>query len=338
MRILTYLHDGNEKLAISVNNKIYDLEQVDKSRKEVKVIYPPIFFNEPISKMSVLDIINMGTKGLDILRRIENYIIWLNKSGDSLLLRNAFLEEEEIKWLPPISNSPMVFGIGGNSPLFFRDKDYQIPAYPRGFIRPVNKHSIIGHRNHVVIPENYSTIRASAELGVIIGKPGKNISPKNAMDYVWGYTLVNDMCSDSWKAIALGDIDEEEMHKDLTIFTQRAATSYYSRSTDGFAAIGPYAVTKDEIPNPYDLMVWNNLSGKIRERGLTQAMVNGVERTISFLSNIFTIQPGMIFHMGTMGIDGYTIESDMKLSQNDYFEIEYENIGSLRTYVNDLRP
>jgi 2-keto-4-pentenoate hydratase/2-oxohepta-3-ene-1,7-dioic acid hydratase in catechol pathway len=67
-------------------------------------------------------------------------------------------------------------------------------------------------------------------------------------------------------------------------------------------------------------------------------MVNGIDRTVSFLSRIFTLQPGMIFHMGTMGIDGYTIEADMRLGCNDYFEIEYEGIGVLRNYINDLRP
>ena len=79
------------------------------------------------------------------------------------------------------------------------------------------------------------------------------------MDYVWGYTLVNDMCSDSWKTVALRGEDESRMHEDITIFTQRAATSYYSRSTDSFAAIGPWIVTKEDVPDPYNLMVWNRL-------------------------------------------------------------------------------
>ena len=157
------------------------------------------------------------------------------------------------------------------------------------------------------------------------------------MDYVYGYTLVNDMCSDSWKVVAFQGEDESMMLKDLTIFTQRAATSYYSRATDSFATIGPYIVTKDEVPDPYNLMVYNRLSGVVRERAYTQAMVNSIERTVSFLSRIFTLEPGMIFHMGTMGIDGYTIEKDMLLGEDDYFEIEYENIGSLRTYVDDGR-
>lgn len=338
MKILTYREKDQDRLALSVDGRVFDLEAVCVSVKEVKVITRPRFFDRSVAGMSLIDLMEMGERGLSELRRVEDYIRWLIRSGDPLLLRNAERDGEAIHWQPPIPRPPVVYGIGGNSPLFFRDKDYQIPAYPRGFIRPINSHALVGHRARVTIPAHYSTMRASAEMGVVIGKTGRNVSPGEAMDYVYGYTLVNDMCSDSWKVVALGDLDEGMMHKDLTIFTQRAATSYYSRSTDGFAAIGPYVITKDEVPDPYNLMVWNRLSGVQRERGYTQAMVNGIERTVSFLSRIFMLRPGMIFHMGTMGIDGYTVEADMYLGPDDYFEIEYEGVGALRTFIDDLRP
>ena len=337
MRVLTYKENRREKLAIVVGNIVYDILSVMESVHELKAISKPKFFSQDISTMSMVDLINLGNEGLRILKEMATYIRWHSEHGDRLLLRKAVRKEEEIEWLPPITKPPVVFGIGGNSPLFFRDKNFQIPAYPRGFIRPINTHSLIGHRSRVTIPASYETMRASAELGVVIGKSGRNIAEESAMEYVYGYTLVNDMCSDSWKVVALQGEDERRMHEDITVFTQRAATSYYSRSTDSFAAIGPYIVTKDEVPDPYNLMVWNRLSGVLRERGYTQAMVNSIERTVSFLSRIFTLQPGMIFHMGTMGIDGYTVEKDMLFEEDDYYEIEYEHIGKLRSYINDLR-
>lgn len=337
MKILTYRDNGIDRLGLFVDGCPYDLTEVCASVNEIKALTKPRFFERPVEGMSMIEMLEMGDEGLNKLREIENYIRWQTQSGDPLLLRKSIRKQDAIEWLPPVPVPPVVFGIGGNSPLFFRDKEYQIPAYPRGFMRPSNRHALIGHRGRVTIPANYNTMRASAELGVVIGKRGRNVSPVDAMDYVYGYTLVNDMCSDSWKVKALNGRDEGLMHKDLTIFTQRAATSYYSRSTDSFAAIGPYIVTKDEVPDPYNLLVWNRLSGVQRERGYTQAMVNSIERTVSFLSRIFTLQPGMIFHMGTMGIDGYTVEEDMLLDEEDYFEIECERIGVLRNYLNDLR-
>lgn len=337
MRLLTFRERGQARLGMMVDKIIYDLEAVSASTKEVKVVSRPRFFGRPIAGMTMIELMQMGAAGLDVLRSIETYIRWLTATGDPYLLRHAQRHEGSIEWLSPVPTPPVVFGIGGNSPLFFRDKAYQIPGYPRGFMRPTNAHALVGHRARVSIPAHYSTMRASAEMGVVIGKPGRDVPPSEAMDYVYGYTLVNDMCSDSWKVVALGDKDESLMHKDITIFTQRASTSYYSRSTDSFAAIGPYIVTKDEVPDPYNLLVWNRLSGVQRERSYTQAMVNSIERTVSFLSRIFALRPGMIFHMGTMGIDGYTIEADTLLGPDDYFEIEYEGIGCLRNYVADLR-
>lgn len=337
MRILTYKLNGEIKLGLSIDDNLYDLAAVSASVTEWKSFTKPVFFSSNVSKMDMLELIQMEEDGLKALNEIHTYVRWQKAGGDPLLLRNAILKEDEIEWLPPIVLPPVVYGIGGNSPLFYRDKNFQIPAYPRGFMRPTNAHALVGHNATVNIPPHYSTMRASAEMGVVIGKSGRNIPEAEAMSYVYGYTLVNDMCSDSWKVVALQGADESLMHEDLTVFTQRAATSYYSRSTDTFASIGPYIVTKDEVADPYNLMVWNRLNGITRERGYTQAMVNSIERTISFLSRVFTLQPGMIFHMGTMGIDGYTLEADMPLKKGDYFEIEYEHIGLLRNYVNDLR-
>ncbi len=337
MKILTYNENGVQRLGLSVDGQVYDLQATCASVKEWKAFTKPKVFENDGAKMSMLDLIAMGHEGMALLLDLEVFIRWQQHHGDPFLLRNACRDEETIEWLPPIPKPPLVYGIGGNSPLFFRDKNYQIPAYPRGFMRPTNHHALKGHRNTVTIPSNYMTMRASAEMGVVIGKAGRNVPESEAMSHVFGYTLVNDMCSDSWKVVALQGADESMMHQDLTVFTQRAATSYYSRSTDSFAAIGPYIVTMDEVPDPYNLIVWNRLNGVTRERGYTQAMVNSIERTVSFLSRIFTLEQGMIFHMGTMGIDGYTIEADMQLKEGDYFEIEYEHIGVLRSYVEDLR-
>lgn len=337
MRILTHLEADREKLALSVDGEIYDLAAVCRSLKEVKAITKPrLFGGDEADGLAMTDLMARGEEGLARLAEVERYIRW-QAAADPWVLRTARRDEAAITWLPPVTRPPAVYGIGGNSPLFFRDKGFQIPAYPRGFLRPTNHHALIGHRARVTLPAQYATMRSSAELAVVIGATGRNVPESEAMGYVWGYTLVNDMCSDSWKTVALRGEDESRMHEDITIFTQRASTSYYSRSTDSFAAIGPWIVTKEEVPDPYNLMVWNRLSGVERERAYTQAMVNGVERTVAFLSRIFTLRPGMIFHLGTMGIDGYTVEADMFFDADDYFEIEYEGIGALRNYITDMR-
>ena len=338
MKLVNFSIDGKTRAGVSVDGVVYDIENILATVRELKLFSKPKLLDGFERPICVASIVAAGDEGIEALRRVEDHIRWVRDSGDPSVLRNAKVDEAKMRWLPPIEGPELFYGIGGNSPLFFRDKGFQIPAYPRGFQRPASKHSLIGHNGRVDIPASYSTMRASAEMGVVIGKPGKYIPASKAMEHVFGYTLVNDMCSDSWKVIALDGKDERLMHEDITVFTARASTSYYSRATDTFAAVGPWIVTKDEVPDPYNLMVYNYLSGVMRERSYTQAMVNGIEQTIAYMSRMFTLKPGMIIHMGTMGIDGYTIEPDMLLGPDDYFEIEYEKVGKLRCYVNDQRP
>ncbi len=337
MKILTYSVSDKPELGIYVEDKIYSIEKICQSIVELKTFTKPKFFNTLDKDIQAIDVVRLGDRAFKELWGVEKYIKWQNSSGDPYILRNAVVDEAEIRWLPPIINPPLIFGVTGNSPLFFRDKDFQIPAYPRGFLRPNNSHALIGHLDKVIIPAHYETMRTAAELGVVIGKEGRYIKPEDAMEYVFGYTLVNDMCSDSWKTVALGDRQEKEMHEDLAVFTARATTSFYSRSTDTFGSVGPYIVTKDEVPDPYNLLIYSYMSGSQRDRSYTQSMTNGIEQTLAFLSQIFTLQPGMIIHMGTMGIDGFTVEKDTLLGPDDYFEIEYEGIGKLRNYICDMR-
>lgn len=340
MKIFNYAYKNKSlepRVGIILEDKLFDIKKSLDSVNELKMFTQPRFTILKRDNLKMLDLIEHESTVLSELKLLKNYILTQLTKGDPFLLRNAIINELKIDWLPPIIDPPLLYGIGGNSPLFFRDKEYQIPSYPRGFIRPTNKYSIIGHKGTVNIPSFYKTMRTSAELGVIIGKKGKNIDPKKALDHVFGYTLVNDMCSDDLKTIAFKKDKKFNRTSDLTSFIAVASISYLSRSTDSFIGIGPYIITKDKVPDPYNLMVYNRLSGHLRERSYTQAMINGIEQTISFFSNRFELLPGMIFHMGTMGIDGYTVEEDMKLNDEDYFEIEYENIGKLIVNINDKR-
>lgn len=328
MKFFKYKKKNKTNIGICINGDHYDLNKIFSYYTKFNFKKKNISFDELLVNKDKIFI------------KLEKLINLINKNfnhQNKNKLDKFKLNVNEILWLPPISKPDFYYGIGGNSPFFYRDKNFQIPAYPRGFCRPTNSNALIGHLDTVTIPKQYNTIRSATELGVIIGKEGKNISENKAMKHVFGYTIVNDMCSDSWKKTAFAGKSEDTMLDDLTIFTRRAATSYYSRSTDSFSASGPYIVTKDEIPDPYNLLVWCKLNGKIKERSYSQCMVNSIERVISFLSSFFKLKPGMIIHMGTMGIDGHTISEDMVLKKNDYLECEIEKIGTLKNFVKDLR-
>jgi 2-keto-4-pentenoate hydratase/2-oxohepta-3-ene-1,7-dioic acid hydratase in catechol pathway len=335
VRLASYIAKGKESVGLVIENTLYDINEVQKALNEFIVFSEPRFLRVDTASLHMEALLALGDEGIDGCRRMHDFLLRFREDGDQCQLRHAALNCSEVRWLPPVPRPPFMYGVAGNSPFYFRDKDFQIPAYPQGFLRPCT--SLIGHNEPVTIPPFYRTFRAAAELGVVIGKGGRNISPKKAMEHVLGYTIVNDMASDTWKDFHMKDKDDELIDTDLTVFTARQATSLYSRSTDNFGPVGPSITTKDEVGDPYNLLIYNRLSGILRERSYTNAMVNGIEQTIHFLSQMFTLLPGSIIHMGTMSFDGYTVEEDMLLTHEDYMEIEIEKVGVLRNPVNDLR-
>jgi 2-keto-4-pentenoate hydratase/2-oxohepta-3-ene-1,7-dioic acid hydratase in catechol pathway len=254
---------------------------------------------------------------------------WLEKNF-SLLPEKASFDAATAVLCPPIPDAPMICGLVGNCAQFWRDRGENIATYPIGFIRPST--SLSGHNQVVTVSPFCSSFRFAVELGVIFGKDCKDASPENAMDYVSGYTCVNDMISDSWK-----DLVMERSGSKNPSFYEYLATSYYGRGTDGFAPCGPYFVSKDEIEDHYNLQAFTRLNGKLVDRSYSNALIVGIEQAISQLSSYAMIPAGSILHMGTMGTDGFTIGADQYLTRDDFLEIEIEKIGKLRTYINDQR-
>jgi 2-keto-4-pentenoate hydratase/2-oxohepta-3-ene-1,7-dioic acid hydratase in catechol pathway len=245
-------------------------------------------------------------------------------------LPGKFLVDPKARYLPPILTPPLIFGLAGNCPTTWRNKEELIPNYPVGYVRPCS--SLSSHNERIIIKPSITSFRCAVELGVVIGQRAKNVPISSAMDYVYAYTVVNDMISNHWKDFAS---QMNPIHNPS--FYEMLVTSYYGRGSDGFCPIGPSLVSKDRISNPYNLLMWTKISGKTRDRTHTNAMIVGIEKTISYLSSILPLEPGSIVHMGTMGIDGVTIPLESKLGTQDYVELKIEKIGELRTYFDDRR-
>jgi 2-keto-4-pentenoate hydratase/2-oxohepta-3-ene-1,7-dioic acid hydratase in catechol pathway len=213
----------------------------------------------------------------------------------------------------------------------------------------------------VTIPPFYREFRCASELGVVIAPGGRNIPRERAMDHVVGYTCVNDMVSNHWK-----DIYTQNARSDPA-FIDLCTSSFYGRATDGFAPVGPYITTADEVGDPYGLLVYSRMSpGKaiaqgtasqasatgrqsvpgaaaaseapvMRDRSHTNATIVGIDQAIAWLSRLVTLPPGAIIHMGTMGVDGYQVYPDQPMEAGSYVEVEFERVGVLRNPIDDQR-
>ena len=151
-----------------------------------------------------------------------------------------------------------------------------------------------------------------AELGVIIGRPAKDVPVREALDYVWGYTVVND--------ITARDIQFSE------------AQWSRCKSFDGFTPTGPVVVTADEVADPQDLWLTTNVDGHILQDASTNEMVRSVAEIISYLSKTATLPAGTLISTGSPGGAGYSRNPQVFLHDGSTVTVTIEGIGSLTTY------
>ncbi|MFD4420455.1 fumarylacetoacetate hydrolase family protein [Agromyces sp. NPDC058484] len=173
--------------------------------------------------------------------------------------------------------------------------------------------SLSGHGSTTAWPEDLTTqVDYEAELGVIIGRPARGVHARDALDYVWGYTVVNDITA-----------------RDLQF-----SEAQWSRckSFDGFTPTGPVVVTADEIADPQDLWLTTNLDGRVLQDASTNEMVRGVAEIISYLSRSATIPAGTLISTGSPGGAGYSRNPQVFLRDGSTVTVSIEGIGSLTTH------
>lgn len=154
----------------------------------------------------------------------------------------------------------------------------KVPSEPVIFMKATS--AICGPNDDIVIPRGGTKTDWEAELGVVIGTPAKYISDAEAMSYVAGYCVINDLSERAFQLEGTGQWVK-------------------GKSADTFGPIGPWLVTADEVPDPQNLKMWLEVDGHRYQNGSTRTMIFGVPQLISYLSRFMSLQPGDIISTGT---------------------------------------
>ena len=191
-------------------------------------------------------------------------------------------------------------------------RELQIPEVPIVFNKATT--SVTGPYDPIPLdPAVTSMLDWEAELGVIIGRSGKNISEAEAMDYVFGYTVINDVSA-----------------RDL----QRQGKQYFKgKSLDGTCPMGPWIVTIDEIADPHTLKISSRVNGITKQDSNTDKMIFNIPATIAYLSRGMTLLPGDIISTGTPSGVGFARTPPEYLQPGDVVEIEVEQVGLIRNEI-----
>jgi 2-keto-4-pentenoate hydratase/2-oxohepta-3-ene-1,7-dioic acid hydratase in catechol pathway len=212
---------------------------------------------------------------------------------------------------PGILTPPVVLAIGLNYAAHSGELGLKTDDTPTVFVLWPN--SLSAHERTTSWPRSLSeSVDYEAELGVIIGRPAKDVPVAGALDHVWGYTVVND----------------------ITARNIQFSEAQWSRckSFDGFTPVGPYVVTADEIPDPQDLHIWAVVDGHTVQDASTGQMIRGVATLVSHLSQSVTLLPGTLISTGSPGGAGYSRDPQIFLRDRSTVTVGVDGIGELTTH------
>lgn len=240
-------------------------------------------------------------------------------------LRNAIanatgdLPLDEVELLAPVPRTPKnVMCLGLNyaehaaEHYTVQGRDTEIPQHPIVF----TKAPTAINKPHGDIPYDATVsemIDYEAELGVIIGVGGRSIAPEQALQHVFGYTVINDVSAR----------DIQRQHKQY----------FLGKSLDGACPMGPWIVTADEIPDPQTLGLRTHVNGVLKQESTTAYQIFNVATTISILSRGMTLEPGDVIATGTPSGVGFARTPPEYLKPGDVVECEIDQIGKIRNTI-----
>ncbi len=347
MKLVTYSTNNEERFGILLEHPatnelwVFDPEKVeDRLYFYASRATSPFLANRPSFLLkrpwprSLTDFLALGDQGMDAARRLQDYLLNFLQQSDQALLVGAGYPLKEVKLRAPIPRPRLFFGLVQNSPTFIRHNDRRpvVNVYPQGHQRPQG--SLVSPGEPVYVAPDMDRFGWTPEPGCIIGRQGRNIPVSEAMQHIAGFTLVMDMVHSLYDEEIMKNSEQSlrRERSELDWF-EDATGSWLGKKSDTMGAMGPYLTTKEEVGNPYDLLLYSRQSGWQRDRAHTGSMVIGFERLVSWLSSFMTLQPGDVLHMGTLAVDGMPYLSDIDYGPEDYIEGDWERVGTLRIPV-----
>lgn len=240
----------------------------------------------------------------------EDFFLLEGEALHSLSLNTEVLIKSP-DFLAPVS-PPQIFAIGLNYRAHAIEFNNPIPDYPVVFMKSIT--SILAPGREIIIPaEAASTfVDYEVELAIVIGKEATNVKPEQAFDYILGYTIANDVTARDWQK-------------------GKKSGGQWSRakSFDTFCPLGPWIVTKDEIPDPNTLVLQSRINGELRQNSNTSDMIFSVSELVAFVTQNTTLLPGSVILTGTPSGVGAGLEPKIRLKPGDEVRLTIDNIGDL---------
>ncbi|EHJ00736.1 Ureidoglycolate lyase [Clostridium sp. DL-VIII] len=286
MKLINFKLGKEIRLGIKVEQGIIDVEKAAAINS----------FNVPNTMEKVIENAEKGLLQLEELIKKEVEII----------------PEEQIIYAPCVNNPEKILCVGLNYLSHREECNIVTPEFPVIFSKFNN--TLAAHNQLINLPKSAEKFDYEAELVVVIGKEAKNISKEDALSYVFGYTVGNDLTA-----------------RDLQFRTEQWLLG---KTCDDFAPIGPYLMTADEV-DPNNLDIKCEVNGEIRQSANTKDMIFDCATIVSYISQHLTLKPGDIIFTGTPSgvILGYPEAEQCWLKSGDKVEVSIEKLGTLNNVL-----
>jgi len=297
LKVVRYIHGGNESYGILRSSEILNLPRLATLGG----------FSVPAS---IDGLISLGSEGEDQLGKIIGALLRLSDDKKE----EVTVGRSEVVLRAPVTAPPKIVCLGLNYRDHAEEGGAKVPDEPVIFMKP--RTAVIGPEEPIVKPRFVKRLDYEVELAVVMGRKGKNIPVSQAGDYIFGYTVFND--------VSARDIQFKDGQ-----WTR-------GKSFDTFAPIGPCITTAEQIGDPNNLRMWTRVNGETRQNSSTRMMLFNVYEIIHHLSRVMTLEPCDVIATGTpAGVAAFMKPEPRFLEPGDTVEVEVENIGILRNPVQE---
>ncbi|MEC2306404.1 MULTISPECIES: fumarylacetoacetate hydrolase family protein [Heyndrickxia] len=307
MKLLTFRSEGVARIGAYADGLAVDLHTAFTALLESKGKLRARQIAEAYIPNDMNGFLEGGKESMEYAKEAVDYALKVKTDKERRLVFPA----EEVKLEAPVPKPGKMICVGHNYKEHILEMKRELPPYPVVFAKFAN--TVIGPQDDIPFLPISEQLDYEGEFAFVIGKRARNVSQKDALDYVAGYTIVNDVT-----------------YRDIQ---RRTLQWLQGKSVDGTAPMGPWLVTGDELTDPSGLEMVVTVNGEERQHTNTANLVFTVPYLVEFLSNLMTLEPGDVILTGTPGGVGFARDPQVFLKDGDVVRIEIDKIGALENKV-----
>lgn len=308
MKLITFETAGFSRIGAIVEvEKVVDLNYAYQAQLKSEGKYRFESIAEAYIPAKMEGFLQGGKESLELAKVAVEFALANPQSFNRPLIH----AKKDVKVNSPVTQPGKIICVGHNYREHILEMGRELPSNPVLFAKFAN--TVIGPEDDIPFHPISEQLDYEAEFVFVIGKQARNVSEEDALDYVAGYAIANDVT-----------------YRDIQ---RRTLQWLQGKTVDGSAPIGPWLVTTDELPDPSGLGVKLSVNGEVRQQTNTANLVFSVQKLVSFISNLATLEPGDVVLTGTPGGVGVAMDPQQFLKDGDVVRIEIDKVGVLENKV-----